>query len=175
MDRQTAVVQADWNVDLHTSQNDNQFGHLSVHQGNPLEEVKTAPMVPVGSPTDSDDESEDSDAGPSRWNEPNSLEMDCVFLEDENTKEENNLPQIFDNESVVLLDSRFCMLCSETFGRIRMIFKQHCKRCGKAVCENCSKQSRRLCQIDKKSHRVCDECDALMANYLLEKMFEREA
>ena len=56
-----------------------------------------------------------------------------------------------------------------------MIFKHNCKRCGKAVCDNCSKQSRRLCQIDSKKHRVCDECDALMANHLLERMFEREA
>ena len=101
--------------------------------------------------------------------------MDCIFLEDDSTKEENILPQIFDLESVNQLDSRFCMLCSETFGRIRMIFKHNCKRCGKAVCENCSKQQRRLCQIDPKKHRVCDECDALMSNHLLEKMFEREA
>jgi len=26
-----------------------------------------------------------------------------------------------------------------------------------------------------KKHRVCDECDAIMANHLLLKMFEREA
>lgn len=94
----------------------------------------------AASPSESEeDESEDSDAGPARWKEPSSLEMDCIFLEDENTKEENNLPQIFDTDSVHQLDSRFCMLCSETFGRIRMIFKHNCKRCGKAVCENCSK------------------------------------
>ena len=130
----------------------------------------------ANSPTDSEDESgSDSDAGPQRWQQPSSLEMDCIFLEDDSTKEENVLPQIFDIDSVIQLDSRFCMLCSETFGRIRMIFKHNCKRCGKAVCENCSKQQRRLCQIDSKKHRVCDECDALMANHLLEKMFEREA
>ena len=57
---------------------------------------------------------------------------------------------------------------------MRIIFKHNCKRCGKAVCENCSKQQRRLCQIDQRRYRVCDECDALMANHLLEKMFERE-
>ena len=100
--------------------------------------------------------------------------MDCIFLEDESAGSVNHLPQIFDMEAVLQLDSRFCMLCSETFGRMRIIFKHNCKRCGKAVCENCSKQQRRLCQIDQRRYRVCDECDALMANHLLEKMFERE-
>ena len=66
------------------------------------------------------------------------------------------------------------MLCSETFGAFRMVLKHNCHRCGKAVCENCSKQKRRLSQLDQKKHRVCDECDALMANHLLLKMFERE-
>ena len=106
------------------------------------EEAKSQPRKyqPVASsPSGSEDEeeSEDSDAGPTRWKEPSSLEMDCIFLEEE--KEESTLPQIFDVDSVQQLDSRFCMLCSETFGRIRMIFKHNCKRCGKAVCEHCSK------------------------------------
>ena len=67
-------------------------------------------------------------------------EFDIVFPEGESMKVEDCLPQIFDIESVTQMDARFCMLCSETFGRIRMIFKYNCKRCGKAVCDNCSKQ-----------------------------------
>ena len=47
----------------------------------------------ANSPTDSEDESgSDSDAGPQRWQQPSSLEMDCIFLEDDSTKEENVLP-----------------------------------------------------------------------------------
>mmetsp|Transcript_6912 Transcript_6912/g.8276 ORF Transcript_6912/g.8276 Transcript_6912/m.8276 type:complete len:94 (+) Transcript_6912:424-705(+) len=67
------------------------------------------------------------------------------------------------------------MLCSETYGHFKMLSKKNCRRCGKSICENCGKQSRRLSQLDPKKHRVCDECDALMANHLLLKMFEREA
>ena len=67
------------------------------------------------------------------------------------------------------------MLCSETFGKRRLIFKHNCKRCGKAVCDACSKQKRRLCQNDTKRYRVCDECDTLMENHMLDGMFERES
>lgn len=72
-----------------------------------------------------DDDSEDSDQGPKRWAETNSLEMDCVFLEEEDTnghKQESHLPQIFDPELVVQLESKTCMLCSELFGKIRLVF-----------------------------------------------------
>ena len=164
-------MQRDYLRDLHTGQNDDQFGHLPLAGD---EESKVQHRAAAHMDDDSDGESEDSSAGPSRWMQPSSLEMDCIFLEDENTKEENFLPQIFDIDSIHQLDSRVCMLCSETFGRMRMIFKHNCKRCGKAVCENCSKVQRRLCVIDTKKHRVCDECDALLANHLLEQMFERE-
>ena len=37
------------------------------------------------------DEESDSDDGPKRWEKPSSLEMDCVFLEDE--QEEDGLPE----------------------------------------------------------------------------------
>ena len=46
--------------------------------------------VPSSGSDQDESESEDSDAGPSRWKEPSSLEMDCIFLEDE--KEETALP-----------------------------------------------------------------------------------
>ena len=121
-----------------------------------------------------DGDSEDSDAGPTRWKEPSSLEMDCVFLDDETTRDENALPEIFDLDSILQQDSRFCMLCSEAYGHFKMLSKKNCRRCGKSVCENCSKSQRRLSQLDKKQHRVCDECDALMSNHQLLKMFERE-
>ena len=57
--------------------------------------------MPSPGDSDEDDESEDSDAGPSRWKEPSSLEMDCIFLEDESAGSVNHLPQIFDMEAVL--------------------------------------------------------------------------
>ena len=65
------------------------------------------------------------------------------------------------------------MLCSDTFSVVRL-FKHNCRKCGKMVCENCSKARRRLSKLEKTKHRVCDECDALLSNHLLEKMFQRE-
>ena len=164
-------------MDLHTSQDNGQFGHLGKHDAVLAEEEqkKFKPVSPDETDSAEEGESDDSDAGPTRWKEPNSLEMDCIWLEDESMKDDSALPQIFDLDAIVPLDSRFCMLCSETYGHFRMLQKKNCRRCGKSVCESCSKSSRRLSQIDKKTHRVCDECDALMANHLLLKMFEREA
>ena len=40
-------------------------------------------QVSESSESDSEDQDEDSDAAPDRWQQPNSLEMDCVFLDDE--------------------------------------------------------------------------------------------
>ena len=96
-------------------------------------------------------------------------------MDDEGAKEENALPEIFDLDSIVQLDSKFCMLCSEAYGHFKMLSKKNCRACGKSVCDNCSKANRRLSQLDQKKHKVCDECDALMANHQLLKMFEREA
>lgn len=38
---------------------------------------------------------DDSDEPPDRWQQSSSLEMDCVFL-DEDASQENNLPDVFD-------------------------------------------------------------------------------
>ena len=65
------------------------------------------------------------------------------------------------------------MLCGDAF-KMLLVAKHNCRKCGKMVCENCSKSRRRLCKMEKSKHRVCDECDALLSNYLLEKMFQRE-
>ena len=98
----------DWNMDLHTGASEAQFGHLPLVD-DVDEEEKGDQFVqhpryqkPGSSHSDSsEDESDDnSDAAPKRWEQPSSLEMDCIFLEDESTKEENALPQIFDVETV---------------------------------------------------------------------------
>ena len=121
---------------------------------------------------ESDEEGEGSEDGPSRWKHNNDLEMDVVFL-DEDQKEEDGLPEMFTPESVEQLQSNSCMLCSDTFSVVRL-FKHNCRKCGKMVCENCSKARRRLSKLEKTKHRVCDECDALLSNHNLEKMFQRE-
>ena len=48
---------------------------------------------------ESEGEGEDSEDGPSRWKHNNDLEMECVFL-DEDQKEEDGLPEIFTPESI---------------------------------------------------------------------------
>jgi hypothetical protein len=78
-------------VDVYTSRNDTQFGHLSLLEEEKSESFrKQQPVASSPSGSEEEDESEDSDAGPTRWKEPSSLEMDCIFLEDE--KEELTLP-----------------------------------------------------------------------------------
>lgn len=88
-----AKKDSDVRRDLHTSSNSGIFGHLDRNTEDEEDKVEHRAFQPVpssGSDPDSSGESEDSDAGPSRWKEPSSLEMDCIFLEDE--KEEANLP-----------------------------------------------------------------------------------
>ena len=63
---------------------------------------RTADYVkPGGSQSDSQsgEDSDSSDAGPSRWKQPSSLEMDCVWP-DEDQKEDDGLPETFTPESV---------------------------------------------------------------------------
>jgi len=69
------------------------------------------------------------------------------------------------------------MLCSKNFGGMMKTVGlgcKNCKRCGKAVCENCAKHKRRLSKLEDKVYRVCDECDTVLANYNLDQMFARE-
>jgi hypothetical protein len=49
---------------------------------------------------------------------------------------------------------------------------KHCKRCGKSVCETCSKTKRQLSQSNPEKERVCDECDTKMDNYLIQQNHE---
>ena len=71
--RQSEHKKQDWVKDLHTSQDDNQFGYLlSKDEENKAAANQSHDQLafnPVpNSPTDSEDESgSDSDAGPQRW------------------------------------------------------------------------------------------------------------
>ena len=88
-----------------TSDDSGLFGHLSVASSQQLNENQSRTgshqaaaqngdnLQDIGfdrrqlqvqsSEEDEDDDSENSDQGPKRWAETNSLEMDCVFLEEE--------------------------------------------------------------------------------------------
>ena len=65
-----------------------------------------------------------------------------------------------------------CLLCAAKFGIFSL--QHNCKKCGKAVCDTCSKSKRRLSKIDKDKFRVCDECDILLSNYNFSRMYMRE-
>ena len=98
--------------------------------------------------------------------------MDCVFI-DEDQEEDELLPEFFDPEVIQMLKSDNCMLCSQKFAFLSA--SQHnCKKCGKSICDACSKSKRRLSKLEKTKFRVCDECDCLLSNYNFSRMYMRE-
>lgn len=82
------------------------------------------------------------------------------------------MPELFDTESVQMIKADNCLLCAAKFGIFSL--QHNCKKCGKAVCDTCSKSKRRLSKIDKDKFRVCDECDILLSNYNFSRMYMRE-
>ena len=73
---------------------------------------------------------------------------------------------------VQMLKADACMLCPQKFA---IFSPQHnCKKCGKSICGDCSKNKRRLSKMDKSKFRVCDECDTLLSNYNFSRMYSRE-
>lgn len=65
------------------------------------------------------------------------------------------------------------MLCAQKFAFLSA--SQHnCKKCGKSICDACSKSKRRLSKLEKTKFRVCDECDTLLSNYNFSRMYMRE-
>ena len=94
-----------------------------------------------------------------------------MFL-DEDQSEEELLPDLFDPEVVQMLKSDICMSCAVKFNLLTL--KHHCRKCGKQVCDACSKNKRRLSRLEKTKYKVCDECDTLMSNYNFTRMHLRE-
>jgi ATP-dependent protease Clp ATPase subunit len=86
------------------------------------------------------------------------------------------LPKTFDLKAIESKrkpDTKFCMLCEAEFTKMFPSNPiRHCKRCAKSVCDVCSKTKRQLSQQDSEKHRVCDECDTLMDNYLIKQNHE---
>tara|TARA_B110000090_G_scaffold182444_1_gene208528 strand:+ start:199 stop:858 length:660 start_codon:yes stop_codon:yes gene_type:complete len=54
-----------------------------------------------------------------------------------------------------------CMLCFEPFS---LVFRRHhCRRCGRVVCDSCSKHRAFLSNIDaSKAVRICSECNGVL-------------
>lgn len=86
------------------------------------------------------------------------------------------LPKTFDLKAIEKKrqpGTKFCMLCEAEFTKMFPANPiRHCKRCGKSICDTCSKMKRQLSQQDTEKHRVCDECDTLMDNYLIKQNHE---
>jgi len=94
-----------------------------------------------------------------------------LFL-DNDLEEDDLLDGFFVAESVEMLKSKACMLCTQDF---RLTLRQkNCSRCGKAICELCSNSKRRLSKISTKKYRVCDECDFMLDNCNFCRMLNRE-
>jgi len=89
--------------------------------------------------------------------------MDCVFI-DEDQEEDELLPEFFDPEVIQMLKSDVCQLCSTKFAMFGSASQHNCKKCGKSICDSCSKSKRRLSKLEKTKFRVCDECDCLLSN-----------
>ncbi|KAH3760929.1 protein piccolo [Pelomyxa schiedti] len=56
-------------------------------------------------------------------------------------------------------NAKFCMICSQVFNVI--IRRHHCRKCGKVMCGNCSRQ-RSLENVAEKHVRVCKFCNDLV-------------
>lgn len=71
-------------------------------------------------------------------------------------------------------DAKKCQICEIGFSKTRVLGKveHHCKRCGKAICDDCSSAKRVLCRQDSVKYRVCDICDTDMDNHRLKKLYE---
>ncbi|CDW80664.1 fyve zinc finger family protein [Stylonychia lemnae] len=64
-----------------------------------------------------------------------------------------------------------CFSCekelAKSLGLMRKKGRHHCRRCARTVCNNCWKNERRISQNDKKTYKVCDQCDFELSNYQL--------
>lgn len=83
------------------------------------------------------------------------------------------LPQTFDVKGVKMLEAEQCMICEIAFTRKLKVLNRtsmkNCKRCGRAVCDQCSDQRRQLALQDTTLHRICDKCDTEMDNFRLRR------
>lgn len=74
-----------------------------------------------------------------------------------------------DEQPVWIPDSRvtMCQLCTAEFS---LIFRRHhCRACGLVICEACSCNRAPLKYLDYKPSRVCDECNTILVNRILER------
>lgn len=80
-----------------------------------------------------------------------------------------------DEQPVWIPDSRvtMCQLCTAEFS---LIFRRHhCRACGLVVCEACSTNRAPLKYLNYKPSRVCDECNTILLNRILERKQRRKS
>ena len=76
-----------------------------------------------------------------------------------------HLPAKFHMNTVEWAQADQCQLCGKGFSKLKMNGRHHCRRCGRSVCENCSKDNKlQLSQNDPNLYRCCDACAARIEN-----------
>ena len=109
--------------------------------------------------------SEDS-SGSNRWDNADLDDLDYknVFVDDGDAEE--RLPEFFDTNLVYKNREKRedCQLCGCEFSKLTKK-RFYCSYCGRSVCDACSQNFRRLSQMDKKQHKICDFCDHQLSNF----------
>ena len=121
---------------------------------------------PKNGPYDDFSESSDESSGGNRWDDADldGLEYKHVFVDDGDAEEK--LPEFFDTNLVQKNRQKRdeCQLCGNTFNKLAKK-RYFCNYCGRSICDACSQNYRRLSQMDKKNHKVCDFCDHQLSNF----------
>ena len=122
-----------------------------------------------------DDASASSSSGDSanRFDERLLDDMECsVHFMD---AAEDFLPEYFPVDSVKLINSSTCEVCSETFTtKLGSRPRRHCRKCGVSVCDLCSQSQRRLMKSETTKYRVCDLCDHLISNVQFDRKLKED-
>ena len=90
----------------------------------------------------------------------------------EDLKEDHDLRRIKEKRDETATN---CELCDAEFSNkisLRLVNRnpiRHCKHCGRAICDVCSKSRRQISKNDPEKYRVCDQCDFEMDNVQLKK------
>lgn len=84
----------------------------------------------------------------------------------------SGLPEFFDEkeQKKKWMDTENCQLCDSKFTFMKR--KHNCRRCGRCLCDKCSKNERALSRHSIKKHRVCDRCDFKLENIEFENTYK---
>ena len=88
-----------------------------------------------------------SDGPGDRWanaladEEENEEMVENVYIED-SEEEEQKLEEVFDQNTILMEAGDECYFCPKSKGLLTSLY--NCQKCGKRVCDLCSKNERRL-------------------------------